>query len=643
MRLRYPLAFALAASLAGVNCDDAPPPVTLADSLAQAFCAHRFACCSPFEIAAITADRYRTEPDCVAYAAIALRQQLAAIEGAMDLGRISMDPARAEACVRAYRERVCNLSLEQPEPIDALPNVALMLSFCPDLIVGHVPAGRACNTTHECAPGSRCLTGGSGNGGLGGAFGGMPMPEGTPGSCVPYQQAGEPCNSTRDCDPARRLACDVSTFVCGPAAQLDQPCMSEFDIASYVVTSNCDASKHLYCEDNFTRRCRRYPVADEPCDQTRSPRCDPDPALALWCEPQFSGKCRRLGKEGDACGGVALPPCRDDLACHPTQSDGIGACGPLPNLGEACVDRCASPAACRAGFCALPGAQPLGSACAGDEECGSLTCAQTSNVSKVCVPPPVNVRCVGAGVTPGQVGFGGTGTGGFGGIATGFGGTGFVGGRSGGGGVTGMGGFGGSSTPQPLGCLLSFIAPQDPLIADFDADVLPIGGTFTYPSPGGPVAAITDGGALRVTATTIGTPTAQYWGAGIYFNGDPTGTSCIDGSFHNGVRFDIAGTVSGVGCSAQYATTDSAHSNNAVDPKGTGDSTVYAPQAALVVTPTPTTVMMPFSGDGAPIGGNPAIPIDPTRLTSLQWQFTTAAGTENSCVVDVIIDNVRFF
>ncbi len=52
---------------------------------------------------------------------------------------------------------------------------------------------------------------------------------------------------------------------------------------------------------------------------------------------------------------------------------------------------------------------------------------------------------------------------------------------------------------------------------------------------------------------------------------------------------------------------------------------------------------MPFNGPGGPTGGNPAIPVDTTKLVGVQWQITTAAGLENSCNVDLTIDNVRFF
>jgi len=197
--------------------------------------------------------------------------------------------------------------------------------------------------------------------------------------------------------------------------------------------------------------------------------------------------------------------------------------------------------------------------------------------------------------------------------------------------------------PPLLGCQVSEIAPTDPFIADFTVDgVIPIGGMFVYPSPGGPLAS-TSSGALHVTLVSTGMVEAQYMGVGIYFNGNAEGTDCIDATTHSGVQFDISGSVGGTGCTSQYATTDSVHSSSEFDPKGAGDSTVYAPQAPLTVTATPTTVRMPFVGVSAPSGGNPAIGVDKARLTGVQWQFTTAAGTENSCLVDVTIDNVRFF
>ena len=97
----------LAASLAALTCDDARRSDSLAEDLARAFCAHRFACCSPFEISAISTDRYKNEADCVEFATLAARQQLGTVEGAIAQGRITVDDARAEACFRAYRNQAC--------------------------------------------------------------------------------------------------------------------------------------------------------------------------------------------------------------------------------------------------------------------------------------------------------------------------------------------------------------------------------------------------------------------------------------------------------------------------------------------------------------------------------------------------------
>ena len=48
-------------------------------------------------------------------------------------------------------------------------------------------------------------------------------------------------------------------------------------------------------------------------------------------------------------------------------------------------------------------------------------------------------------------------------------------------------------------------------------------------------------------------------------------------------------------------------------------------------------------GVAAAEGGNPVIPIDKSRLTGVQWQFTIAEGVEKRCMVDVKLDNVQFF
>jgi len=193
--------------------------------------------------------------------------------------------------------------------------------------------------------------------------------------------------------------------------------------------------------------------------------------------------------------------------------------------------------------------------------------------------------------------------------------------------------------------------PASATIADFETvdggqAALAIGGTFTY---GGGVVQMVTGGAWHVTATSTGMTGAQYWGAGIYFNGNPTGTDCVDATMYTGIQFDIKGTVAGTGCSMQYSTNDAQHAdmtivtNGMTDPKAGGAMGSYAPQAGVTPTATVQTIMMPFAGAGAPTGGMPSVPVDKSRLTGVQWQFTTSAGTTMSCMVDITIDNVKFY
>jgi len=193
-------------------------------------------------------------------------------------------------------------------------------------------------------------------------------------------------------------------------------------------------------------------------------------------------------------------------------------------------------------------------------------------------------------------------------------------------------------------------APGAPLIADFETvdggnAALMIGGTFTY-GPGVTTAVVAGG--WHITATVPGTTSNQYSGAGIYFNGNPTGTDCVDASLYTGVQFDIKGTVTGAGCSMQYSTNDAQHADmtqnpTMPDPKAGGPMGSYAPQATITAAPATATVMMPFMGVGAPMGGSPNVPVDRGRLTGVQWQFTTMSGATNACAVDITIDNVKFY
>ena len=150
--------------------------------------------------------------------------------------------------------------------------------------------------------------------------------------------------------------------------------------------------------------------------------------------------------------------------------------------------------------------------------------------------------------------------------------------------------------------------------------VLPIGGTFTYASPAtgsGPMATITDG-ALHVSATTTGTDDGSVLGRRHLLQRQYPADRLHQRVGFVGVQFDIAGVVSGNGCSVQYSTNDSAHMDAMLDPKGSGPPGAYPPQAPLTIPPTTTTMMMPFTGPLAPSGGNPQSPSTPSG----SWAFS---------------------
>jgi hypothetical protein len=245
------------------------------------------------------------------------------------------------------------------------------------------------------------------------------------------------------------------------------------------------------------------------------------------------------------------------------------------------------------------------------------------------------------------------GTGGSGGSSAGTAGTTGSGGTSTGGSSGGASGGSGGSTAA-VGCQMS-ANPPSATIADFatldgGTPVIPIGGVFTY--AGGAAGAVAPtasvaNGAWHVTLNSTAMDMPQYVGVGIYFNGNSDGTDCVDATTYTGIQFDLTGTIGGTGCTAQYSTNDSEHSDSTklnadgtpVDKKASGPMNAYAPQAPLTVPTGSATVMMPFT---TPTGGSPATAIDKMKLTGVQWQFTVPMTT-GGCMVDITIDNVKFY
>src|SRR4051812_238554 len=120
-----------------------------------------------------------------------------------------------------------------------------------------------------------------------------------------------------------------------------------------------------------------------------------------------------------------------------------------------------------------------------------------------------------------------------------------------------------------LGCQMSD-PPATSEIATFSSDggVAPSFGVFSYGAPRAPIYTILSG-RVNVTDTVEIGATNQYQGFGIYFNGNETGTDCLDASSYTGVSFLLSGSLMGTGCTMQFAINDSEHDESlpgAIDP-----------------------------------------------------------------------------
>ncbi|HZY09242.1 MAG TPA: hypothetical protein VFE69_15900, partial [Ilumatobacteraceae bacterium] len=179
--------------------------------------------------------------------------------------------------------------------------------------------------------------------------------------------------------------------------------------------------------------------------------------------------------------------------------------------------------------------------------------------------------------------------------------------------------------------------------------VLAIGGTYKYASPSGAVTptATVSGGTWNITLQAPGmVGAAQYVGVGIYFNGNTAGDECIDATQYTGIKFDLTGTIGGMGCTMQYSTNDSGHQDSTVsmpDKKASGPKDAYAPQVSVSVPSSSPTVMVAFADQ---MNGSPSTGIVKDKLVGAQWQFTVAAATASAatnCDVNIHIDNVSFY
>jgi hypothetical protein len=215
----------------------------------------------------------------------------------------------------------------------------------------------------------------------------------------------------------------------------------------------------------------------------------------------------------------------------------------------------------------------------------------------------------------------------------------------------GTGGSGGSGGATAGGCTdanTMTLTAADTLISDFSTpgeEITAVPGMGTIVTFGGgttPAPTIdTANGNLNITLTTVAEANA-FPGLALSFS------SCIDAATtanFTGVELTISGSVTGAGCIAGFQIPDSPHTDPANDPAKGSTAGGYSGTLPLTVTDTASTVMVPFTGTGAPPfannAANPSVDIDPTMLLGVAFSFPAVAA--NECVIDLTVDDVQFY
>jgi hypothetical protein len=115
---------------------------------------------------------------------------------------------------------------------------------------------------------------------------------------------------------------------------------------------------------------------------------------------------------------------------------------------------------------------------------------------------------------------------------------------------------------------------------------------------------------------------------------------CVDAHGFAGVQFSLSGSLSG--CSMTYASIDPEHQYYQ-------DGGPYPPQKRIStdeVTSTPRTITAPFLNPE--IQGNPATPVDASKLAAIQWAIIVPVAPEDGnaatpCTGKIFIDDVKLY
>lgn len=293
---------------------------------------------------------------------------LAALDRAIESGRISVDDGALSECLTSLEEVGCNTPPEDPGgPLPELcPRPPMeeeeddpRLHPCRNIFLGNVAEGSECTSGLdglECMEGLACWT-----------FGGL----GVQGECVRLGEVGELCSDDDQC--ADELYCSLLDGTCQPFRLEGETCAfadrDSLNPDPETELLRCDEA--LFCDpitDTCVAPCERGSRCfdDEQCDDTQGLAC-------------VAGRCdtpRALGL-----------PCDDDDDCVADLRCGVPADSPtgLPECIERLPNRseCFDHSTCMSGFCD-PTSNTCQAAASVGDSCPSGSDAQCAGDEVVC-------------------------------------------------------------------------------------------------------------------------------------------------------------------------------------------------------------------------------------------------------------------
>jgi hypothetical protein len=224
------------------------------------------------------------------------------VDDKVSSGKYDYDAAKAGSCLAATAAVISDCSVEG----DSLPD------SCDQIAVGKVPAGQACSSGSECAPGLDCID----------------------DRCAVLPGTGEACLAEHYCAKGHYCGSDN---ICHPYVTSGGPCADSASVCA----------EKLYC-DSRSSTCQPYLGAGDGCAHDGAV-CGDD----LYCSPS-SHTCRAYpGKGGDCADSDGV--CADGYYCDSTEH-----CAARQPEGASCSEdwECASDD-CTQGQCAAGGSCPF--------------------------------------------------------------------------------------------------------------------------------------------------------------------------------------------------------------------------------------------------------------------------------------------